>query len=160
VDGSFQASRSSSYQQIMKVTLRRTGDAFHFVGTNEAGRTIEMDTSAEHGGTGQAPSPMQVVAMALGGCSAIDVIDILRKARQRLDSLEIEIDAERAQDQTPAVFTRLHCHFLLSGELEPAKVERALDLSFEKYCSVSKMLEKTATIDYSYSINGVRYART
>jgi putative redox protein len=140
----------------MKVTVRRVDDAFRFVGTNEAGNTIEMDTAPEHGGSGSAPSPMQVVAMALGGCSAIDVIDILRKSRQNLDALEVEIDAERADD-TPAVFTRLHCHFELTGALDAKKVERAIDLSLEKYCSVAKMLERSATITYSYSVNGERF---
>jgi putative redox protein len=135
----------------MKVTVRRVDDAFRFVGTNEAGNTIEMDTAPEHGGGGSAPSPMQVVAMALGGCSAIDVVDILRKSRQQLDTLEVQIDAERADD-TPAVFTRIHCHFELSGDLDAKKVERAIGLSLEKYCSVAKMLEKTVEITSSYNI--------
>jgi len=141
----------------MKVTVERIDDAFHFVGTNEAGNRIEMDTGPEFGGKGQAPSPMQVVAMALGGCSSIDVVEILRKQRQQLDVLRVEIDYERAQDQTPAVFTRLHCHFDLTGELDPDKVQRAIELSVDKYCSVAKMLESTAVIDFSYSINGQRY---
>ncbi len=143
----------------MKVTVERINDAFHFVGTNEAGNTIEMDTSPEFGGSGSAPSPMQVVAMAIGGCSSIDVIEILRKSRQELDGLRVEIDADRAEDATPRVFTRVHCRFVLTGNLEPDKVKRAIELSLDKYCSVSKMIDKTAEIDYSFSINGTDFGR-
>ncbi len=100
---------------------------------------------------------MQLVAMGLGGCSAMDVVTILNKQRQQIESLSIQIDAERATDQVPAVFTDIHLHYALGGNLDAEKVRRAIDLSLEKYCSVSRMLEKTARITYSFSVNGERY---
>jgi putative redox protein len=143
----------------MKVHLKRIDDGFQMLGTNEAGNTVTFDTSPAHGGRGQGTSPMQTVAMALAACSSVDVIEILRKARQNLEGLEVEVDAQRAEDQTPAVFTRMHVTFRLTGDLDPGKVERAVDLSMQKYCSVAKMLEKTATITAAFSINDVDYAQ-
>jgi putative redox protein len=103
---------------------------------------------------------MQMVAMALAGCSSIDVISILNKSKQRIDRFDVEVDAARAKDQVPAVFTDMHLHFNVEGEVEPEKVRRAIELSVEKYCSVSKMLEKTATITHSFSVNGERYEQS
>lgn len=100
---------------------------------------------------------MQTVAMALGACSGIDVVSILRKGRQELVDFHIDIDYERATDKTPAVFTEIHIQYALTGELDPEKVRRAVDLSVRKYCSITKMLEKTASISYSFSVNGTTY---
>jgi putative redox protein len=141
----------------MKVHVRRVDDAFRMVGSNEAGNTLTMDTSPEHGGSGEGVGPMQMVAMALAGCSAIDIIEILRKARQNLEGFEAEVDAQRAEGQTPAVFTRLHVTYHLTGDLDPGKVQRAIELSIDKYCSVAHMLRKTATISYAFSINGTHH---
>lgn len=114
-----------------------------------------MDTSVQQGGTGAAAGPMQLVLMGLGGCSGIDVVKILKKSRQDVKTFHIELDAERAQDEIPAVFTKIHARYILTGDLDPEKVRRAVDLSLEKYCSVARMLQKTATITYSFSVNGV-----
>lgn len=141
----------------MKVHLERLDGAFHFVGRNEAGVETHFDLTEEEGGTNQAPGPMQTVAMALASCSSIDVVLILNKQRQVIESFEIEVDYDRASDQVPAVFTRLHMDFILTGDLEPGKVQRAIDLSVSKYCSVSAMLSKTARITASCVVNGKRY---
>ena len=98
--------------------------------------------------------PMEVVLMGMGGCSSIDVVSILRKQRQEARSFEVRLEAERARHVHPAVFTDIHIHFLLEGDLEADRVRRAIELSLGKYCSVSKMLEKTARIVYSLTING------
>ena len=141
----------------MKVHLTRTDNAHHFVGKNVAGQEVHFDTGAAEGGAGEGAGPMQTVAMALGACSAIDVVNILKKARQNITGFDIDVDYERAANEIPAVFTDLHVHYLLEGEIEPDKARRAVELSITKYCSVSKMLSKTATITYSFSVNGTRY---
>lgn len=141
----------------MRVTLDRIDHAFHFIGRNEDGAETHFDTPPNEGGTGAAPGPMETVAMALGACSGVDVVSILRRGRQEVDTFHVDIDYERATDQTPAVFTSFHIHYALTGDLDPEKVRRAIDLSVGKYCSITKMLEKTASIDYSFSVNGTTH---
>lgn len=141
----------------MKINLHRLDDAFHFLATNQAGNEVHLDVAPEEGGTGQGTGPMQILIMALGGCSGIDIVSILKKGRQDLQGFDVEIDYERAQDQTPALFTRIHAHYILTGNLDPDKVRRAVDLSMNKYCSVAKIIEKTAQITASFSVNGTRY---
>jgi len=141
-----------------KVTLSRVDDKFHFLGTNSAGNTLHLDTGPEEGGSGKGVGPMQAVAMALGGCSGIDVVIVLNKQRQDLQKFDTTITYERADHQTPALFTNLHVHYELEGNLDKDKVRRAVDLSINKYCSVAKILEKTAPITVSWSINGQRYS--
>lgn len=140
-----------------RVTLHRTDGAFHFVGRNAAGMEVHFDTAPAEGGSGQGVGPMQSVAMALGACSAIDVVNILRKARQDVAEFDVEIDYVREQEEVPAVFVEMHVHYLLEGDVDPEKVRRAVELSVTKYCSVSKMLSKTASITHSFSVNGTRY---
>jgi putative redox protein len=141
----------------MSVHLTRTDDGHHFVGRNAAGKEVHFDTGAAEGGTGEGAGPMQTVAMALGACSAIDVVNILKKARQNITGFEIDVDYKRATDEIPAVFTDLHVHYVLEGDIDPDRARRAVELSITKYCSVSKMLSKTATITHSFSVNGTRY---
>lgn len=141
----------------MRVTLDRIDGDFLFRGRNEDGVETHFDTSPGEGGSGSAPGPMQTVAMALGACSGIDVVSILRKGRQDIVDFHIDVDYERAKDQVPAVFTHIRVHYALAGDLDPEKVGRAVELSVRKYCSISKMLEKTARIDFSYSVNGTDY---
>ena len=141
----------------MTINLHRLDDAFHFLATNEAGNEVHLDVAPEEGGTGQGTGPMQILIMALGGCSGIDIVSILKKGRQDLQGFDVEIDYERAQDQTPALFTHIHAHYILTGKLDPDKVRRAVDLSMNKYCSVAKIIEKTAQITASFSVNGTRY---
>ncbi len=141
----------------MNIHLHRLDDAFHFLATNEAGNEVHLDVTEEEGGSGQGAGPMQSVIMALGGCSSIDIILILKKQRQDLRDFDVDIAYERAKDQVPALFTRIHAHYVLTGDLDSARVRRAIDLSLNKYCSVAKILEKTVPITASFSINGTRY---
>ncbi|MEM8598614.1 MAG: OsmC family protein [Bacteroidota bacterium] len=127
---------------------------FHFRGTNEAGHVVEMDGASEGA---QAASPMQLLVMAMGACSGIDIVDILEKGRQTVASFQADVDATREKRGTYSEFTVLHAHYILTGDLEPAKVARAVKLSLEKYCSVSKLLEKTAMITASCEVNGERH---
>jgi len=120
--------------------------------TNENGNSVESDGSVGIGGHESAMRPMQMLASSLGCCSSIDVISFLRKMRQPLEDIQIHIDAERDEDNTPSLFTKIHVSFELQGELEDAKVKRAVDMSMEKYCSVARILEKTAELSWNYKI--------
>ena len=121
--------------------------------SNELGVTMRMDANPEIGGGDLAIRPVQALIASLGGCSGIDVLLILKKQKQQVDDFNIEIEAERAMDQTPAVVTGIHLKFIVKGKVENDKLEKAIQLSLDKYCTVAKMLEKTAAITYSYQIN-------
>ncbi|MBU2882899.1 OsmC family protein [Psychrosphaera sp. B3R10] len=131
----------------MKATVKWL-DAMTFVGHSETGHKIVMDGDREGG----APTPMEMVLMSAGTCSAIDVVGILEKARQKIVDVEVELSGERA-DSIPKVFTSIHLNFVVTGhDIQAKHVERAVSLSAEKYCSVAKMLENTATITHSFEI--------
>lgn len=112
--------------------------------TSESGKTITLDADAEHK---HGPSPMEAVLMALCSCTSVDVVEILRKKRQQLTGLRVSARAERAED-APRVFTHILLTYAVSGKLSRKAVEDAVSLSKNKYCSVSKMLEKAAKVDY------------
>lgn len=133
--------------------LQQINDQIQFAAQNESGYEFTVASTDDQEGV----SPMEMVALSLGGCSSIDILSILEKQRQSVDAFEVDVDAERATDEVPAVFTDLHVHYQVDGEVDPDKVRRAIDLSLEKYCSVSHMLEETADISYSFSVNGTDY---
>lgn len=123
-----------------------------FVGQSESGHSVVMDGAPEAGGQNLGVRPMEMLLMGLGGCSAFDVVHILRKARQPITDCVAELDAERAPTE-PKVFTRIHVHFVVSGRgLDPKRVEQAVQLSAEKYCSASIMLGKTAALTHDFEI--------
>mgnify|MGYP006145725453 CR=1 FL=1 len=142
----------------MKIVLDRVDNAFHFEAKNEDGKIVNIDGAPAIGGHDMGVRPMQLLIMGLGGCSAIDVILILQKQKQIVDDLKIELDAERFKDVEPALFEKIHVTFNFKGDLKAARVKRAVALSMDKYCSVAKILEETATITYSSTINGVAIA--
>ncbi len=142
---------------MYKIQVERLDDAFHFVGTNERGNKVHMDTGAEEGGSGEGAGPMQLLVMAIGGCSGIDIISILKKGRQQVDDFKVDLTAERAEGEVPSLFTKIHAHYTLKGDLDHEKVKRAIELSMGKYCSVSKTIEATAEITFSYTVNDVDY---
>ena len=138
---------------MIKIELNRLNDAFHFSASNDNGNTVHLDASPDIGGTNQGMRPMQMLLAAMGGCSAIDVINILKKQRQELKDLKITVTGEREKDAVPALYETVHAHFRFFGNLDPDKVEKAINLSIEKYCSVSRTLEKAgATITHSFEI--------
>ena len=113
-----------------------------FMGQSGSGHTVLMDGPPEVGGRNLAARPMEMLLMGLGGCSTFDVVSILKKSRQAVESCEVEIRAERA-DEEPKVFTRIELHFIVKGRgLKDAAVKRAVELSAEKYCSASIMMER------------------
>lgn len=123
-----------------------------FVAESGSGHAVVMDASPEVGGRDMGARPMEMVLMGAGGCSAIDVVHILRKARQDLADCVVELEADRAAED-PKVFTRIHMHYVVTGRnLNPAQVERAIKLSKEKYCSATIMLAKTAEVTSDFEI--------
>lgn len=123
-----------------------------FAGQSESGHTVVMDGPPDSGGKNLGVRPMEMLLLGLGGCSAFDVVHILRKARQHVTDCVADLDAERA-DGDPKVFTKIHVHFTVTGKsLDPKRVEQAVTLSAEKYCSASIMLGKTAGITHDFEI--------
>ncbi len=111
-----------------------------FEAQSASGHQIIMDGSAEYGGENRGARPMELILMGLGGCASFDMVTILKKARQDIVDVRCELSAQRA-DSIPAVFTKIHLHFVVSGrKVKPNQVEKAMHLSAEKYCSASKML--------------------
>ncbi len=119
-----------------------------FVATSPSGHTINID-SDRHSNT--APGPMELVLMALGACTATDIVSILRKKRQKLESLEVVCSGERAAEP-PTVWKKLEIVYRLRGQLDDQAVKHAIHLSEDKYCSVAAMLKKTAAISWRYEI--------
>lgn len=135
----------------MKAEVRWAGEA-RFDGKSETGHTVIMDGAKEFGGQNQGARPMELLLLGMGGCSAFDVVLILKKARQEITDCVVQLEAERA-DTEPKVFTKIHAHFVVTGKgLSEKRVARAVELSAEKYCSASIMLGKTAEITHDFEI--------
>lgn len=137
---------------MVKIEISRKDNDFLMEATNEAGRTLQMDAGVADGGHDLAFRPMQVLLAALGGCSSIDVISILKKQRADLKDIKITITGEREKGAVPSLYTNANLHFKIFGNIEEEKVKRAIELSMTKYCSVAKTMEKTAVITSSYEI--------
>ncbi len=118
-----------------------------FTATTEQGDTIVMD------GNNSAPSPMQLILAGIGGCSSIDVVMILEKGRHQISDCQCVVKAERA-DAVPAVFTKINAHYIVTGKaLKDSSVQRACELSIEKYCSVALMLNQSVDITFTFEVN-------
>jgi|SRR5690554_10500 len=128
-------------------------DGAQFLGESGSGHSVVMDGPEDHGGRNTGVRPMEMLLLGLGGCSTFDVMNILKKTRQVVRDCKVEITAERA-DAVPAVFSKIHLHFLVSGdELKEKQVARAVELSATKYCSASIMLEGAGVaISHSFTI--------
>ncbi len=135
----------------MKARIKWVQDAT-FIGEAGSGHAVVMDGPADSGGRNLGPRPMEMLLLGMGGCTAFDVVFILQRARQPVLDCVVEIEAERAEE-VPKVFTKIHVHFIVSGRgLSEKQVERAVQLSAEKYCSASIMLGKAATITHDYEM--------
>ena len=135
------------------ITMERIDDHVNFKATNATGNSIKMDGSEAIGGKGNGVRPMETLLMGVAGCSSIDVVLILKKMKQIPDDLKVSVEAKRVKVEEATEFSDIHIHFDLWGNLKENKVDKAIKLSLDKYCSVSKMLEKTATITSSYKIH-------
>ena len=125
----------------MKATVQWLNGAM-FIGSSGSGHSVVMDGPPDHGGQNLGVRPMEMMLLGLGGCTAFDVVDILKKSRQPVSECKVSIEAERA-DAVPAVFTKIHIHFTISGSgMKANQVARAVELSATKYCSATKMLEQ------------------
>ncbi len=123
-----------------------------FLGESGSGHAVVMDGPPEDGGRNLGVRPMEMLLLGMGGCTAFDVVHILKKARQPISDCVVELFAERAATP-PKVFTKIHAHFIVSGKgLTEAQVKRAVELSAEKYCSASIMLGKMAQISHDFEI--------
>jgi len=136
----------------MECTVRWHGEGMSFIAETESKHLVAMDGAPDGGGRNLAPRPMEMVLAGTGGCTAYDVILILKRGRQDVTSCELKLAAERAGTD-PKVFTKIHMHFIVHGRnLKPGLVENAIRLSREKYCSASNMLDKTAAITTGFEI--------
>ena len=136
----------------MDCTVRWTGEGMSFTAETGSGHLVAMDGAPEGGGRNLAPRPMEIVLLGTGGCTAYDVVVILRKSGQQVTGCEVRLAAERA-DTDPKVFTKIHMHFIVRGRaLKKNVVDHAIRLSHEKYCSASAMLGKTAEITKDFEI--------
>lgn len=136
----------------MEVNLTRVDQDFHFTGVGASGVEVHIDGSPEIGGHNAGARPMELLLMGLGGCSAIDIIQILKKQRQQIDAYRIKVTAEREAGVVPSLFKSIHVHFEFEGPLEKEKVGKAINLSMDKYCSVAAILYKTTTITHSFDV--------
>lgn len=135
----------------MRATIKWV-DNVMFVGQSGSGHSVVIDGPPEAGGNNAGVRPMELVLMGLGACTSFDVVSILKKSRQDVTDCHAELEAERA-DTVPQVFTRIHVHFVVSGKnLRPKQVERAVNLSADKYCSASIMMARTAEITHDFEI--------
>ena len=136
----------------MEVAIKRVNNAFHMEAVNTDGNSVDMDANIQIGGVGAGVRPMEMVAMAAGGCSSIDVLNMLYKQRLQPTGFGVKVRGER-KDAVPAVFEKLTLSFEVEGDIPADKLLRAVQLSVEKYCSVSKMLEPAVEIRFEISLN-------
>lgn len=136
----------------MKITLNKINDDYLFECTNSAGNSILLDNTSQPGAKGV--SPMESVLMAVAGCSGIDMVSILKKQRQNVTKFSAEVEGERIPVDEAKPFKSILVKFFVDGEVDPAKAQKAAQLSFEKYCSVSKTLEPNVTVNYEVTVNG------
>lgn len=135
----------------MRARVKWVEDA-SFLGMTDSSHAVLMDGPPDAGGRNLGPRPMEMLLLGAGGCTAFDVVAILKKSRQPVSGCEVSIEAERA-DKEPKVFTKMHFHFTVRGKgVKPEQVEKAIKLSAEKYCSASIMLGKSAEITHDFEI--------
>lgn len=135
----------------MNISLQRKNDAVHFEGTGDSANVkVHIDGSPSIGGEGLGVRPMELVLMALGSCSALDLVNILKKQRQRIDDIKIEVEGQR-REAIPNIFTDIHISFFLEGDIDQTKAEKAAELAVKKYCSVHDMLA-AGGVNITYAI--------
>ncbi len=137
---------------MIKIELSRLDQDLKMEAVNDMGNKVVMDGSPADGGHDEGFRPMQMLLAAMGGCSAVDVVSILRKQRIELKDLKITVTGEREKGAVPSLYTEVHAHFKLFGNIDLEKAKRAVELSVGKYCSVAKTLEKTAKVTFSVEV--------
>jgi len=137
---------------MIKVELSRLDNDLKMEAVNDMGNKVVMDGSPADGGHDAGFRPMQMLLAAMGGCSAVDVVSILRKQRIELKDLKITVTGEREKGAVPSLYTEVPAHFKLFGNIDLDKAKRAVELSVGKYCSVAKTLEKNAKVTFSVEV--------
>ncbi len=137
---------------MIQIEVTRVDGEFHMVGRNQEGNEIHIDASSTIGGTGKGMRPMQLLLTSLAGCSAIDVISILKKQKQTVLGIKTIVQGEREERAVPSPFKSINLHFILFGSIALEKVEKAVALSVDKYCSVAATLDKNVRISYSCAV--------
>jgi Predicted redox protein, regulator of disulfide bond formation len=141
---------------MIKIELERVHGDFGFEAKDANGHVVRLDTSPEGGGANFGARPMQLLLMGLGGCSGIDIVNILKKQRQTIESFNMRIEGEREAGKEPSLWKDIHVVFELSGAIDPEKAKRACELSMEKYCSVAETLRRAGgNIRWSVIVNDV-----
>ncbi|MBL4668831.1 MAG: OsmC family protein [Flavobacteriales bacterium] len=135
----------------MKVNLKRINKAFHYEASTEEKVTVNIDANSTIGGEGKGTRPMELLLMGVAGCASIDLGLILKKQKQELTDYNVEVTAER-NDNVAKNFKSINLHFILYGNLDDSKVERAIELTLTKYCSVALSLDKEIEITSTYEI--------
>ncbi len=140
--------------KVMKVNLERKNQAVHFEASSELSSVkVNIDGSKEIGGQEKGVRPMELILMALGSCSVFDLNTILEKQRQQINDIKVEVEGKR-REAIPNIFTHIHINFILKGEIDEAKAQKAAELAVKKYCSVHDMLAAGGVeITYSLKIN-------
>ncbi|HXC03752.1 MAG TPA: OsmC family protein [Bacteroidia bacterium] len=137
----------------MRIELKRVDDDFQMEARDENGHAVSMDAGENIGGHNRGVRPMQMLLMGLGGCSAVDILLILKKQKQEVSNFRIQIDGEREQGREPSLWEQVNLVFYFEGKVDPEKAQRAVDLSMKKYCSVAATLEKAGTrMNYSVKV--------
>ncbi len=140
----------------MKITLDRLDNEYLFEAKNERGNKVLMDNGTRKDGNINGAGPMEVLLMGVAGCSAIDIIHILKKQRQEITSYYVEAEGQREKVDEATPFKGIYVKVFLEGDISGEKAKRAAQLSFDKYCSVSKSLDKEITIKYDVVLNGTQ----
>ena len=138
----------------MNVSLKRINDDYLFEATNSNGMSVRLDNKSKKIGQVQGVSPMELLLMGVAGCSSIDIVAILNKQKINPRGLKMEVQVHRDENQVPALFYQIDINIYLEGDFSAEKARRAAQLSFDKYCSVSKTLEPTAKINHKVVLNG------
>lgn len=139
----------------MIVNIKRIDGDYLLEATNDTGNSLIMDSTKHGGGQEKGFRPFQMLLAAVGGCSAIDVISILKKQRQEISSFEMEVEGDKQPVESYSVYKSITMHFKLEGQIDPVKALKAVKLSHDKYCSVSKALEHDSEIILKVTVNGV-----
>lgn len=135
----------------MTIEINRLDDAFHFEATNHDGRSIQVDAATAIGGHNAGMRPMQLLLAAVGICSVFDILIILKKQRQVVQDVKISVTGQRAET-VPSPFTDIEIKFTFFGDLKPEKVEKAVQMGVEKYCSVAATFDKSVRVTHSFEI--------
>jgi putative redox protein len=140
---------------MVQIAINRVKGDFGFEATDSSGHVVKMDSNPENGGGNFGARPMQLLLMGLGGCAGIDIVSILKKQRQPVEGVTMNIEGEREKGREPSLWETIHIVFNLKGAIDPEKARKACELSMDKYCSVAETLKKAGTnVSWEVKVEG------